>query len=67
MSEDWKQYEKEMNIFFSDLKRCSQGHEGQCCYLGTLEERLKKHKEIRKRNFENKITEKNKFFNNIEW
>ena len=42
MSEDWKQYEKEMDMFFSDLKRCPQGHEGQCCYLGTLEERLKK-------------------------
>jgi len=64
MSEDWKQYEKEMDDFFSDLKKCNQGHDGECCYLGTVEERLKKHKEIRERKIiENTITRKNKHFN----
>jgi len=64
MSEDWKQYEKEMNIFFSDLKKCNINecpkHKGECKYLGTVDERLEKYKKMR---IENTITRKNKKFN----
>lgn len=46
-----KEYFKEMNEFFNNLKKCDQPHVhgGSCCYLGTIDERLAKYKEIRER------------------
>lgn len=42
-------YLEEMTAFFKDLKKCTIHPNCQCTYLGSIEERLKKYKELRER------------------
>jgi hypothetical protein len=46
-----KEYMKDMDEFFKNLKRCDRPDHphvnGKCCYIGLIDERLTKYKEIR--------------------
>ena len=41
------EFAKEAKEFFENIRRCDKCHKGDCKYLGTLDERLAKYKELR--------------------
>ena len=47
---EMKQYYKQVNEYFNNLRQCDIKHKHEsddCCYIGTVEERLQKYNELK--------------------
>ena len=41
------EFAKEAKVFFENIRKCEKCHRGDCKYLGSLDERLAKYRELR--------------------